>query len=477
MMRSLKGRLLVGMVTGMVCLLIVFGLVIYTVVSHTLVSRFDASLAMAAKAVAGQVEQGKAGVEAESQDLLIPAFVRKRHPYFFEMWLEDKSVLARSQSLGSADLPSFAGAYDVPVFRAVTLPDGLPGRAVSLTFSPKPSDDAPPPARSSRVLLVLACDSESLNAHLRTLKWLLLSGSAGTTLVSLLVAAAVVSRGLQPLNTLAKEISDINTDHLQRRVAAEGMPTEVLPVAYKLNRLLTRLEEAFERERCFTADVAHEMRTPLAGLRSTIEVSLLRSRPASEYRDALCECQSIGARMQSIVDSLLMLARLDAGQIHPNHDPIHVSDLVNDCWQDFSSVASARGITFENALPPDLTCAGDRQLLLLILCNLLSNAAEYTNNAGHIRIAAEAADPVRICLTNTGCRLPAGPVPQVFNRFWRGDVSRTSLGGHCGLGLALIQRAVDVLGWQIDAAVESDEVFKIGLTLGPKGDFGGYQGV
>ncbi len=477
MMRSLKGRLLVGMVAGMASLLIVFGAVIYTVVSHMLVATADASLAMAAKAVAGQVEQGKTGVEVDSQDLHVPSLVRTHRAYFFEMWLENGSVLARSQSLHGGDLASFAGPSDAPIFRTVTLPGGLPGRAVSLTFSPKPSDEGPSRAHPARVLLVLAHGSETLNVQLRTLKWLLLCGSGGTILVSLLVAAAVVGRGLQPLHTLAKEIADVNTDHLQRRVAAGGMPAEMLPVAEKLNHLLSRLQDAFERERCFTADVAHEMRTPLAGLRSTIEVCLHRSRPAPEYRDALAECLSIGKRMHSMVDSLLMLARLDAGQVRLNPDRILVSDAVNACWQDYAPAAGAHGIVFENALPPDLTCTTDRQLLLLILSNLLSNAAEYTTDAGRIRIAAEGGDPVRFCIANTGCCLPVGPVPQVFDRFWRGDTSRTSAGGHCGLGLALVQRAVDVLGWQIDAAVESGGVFKVSLTLGPREDFGEYQGV
>jgi two-component system, OmpR family, heavy metal sensor histidine kinase CusS len=477
MMRSLKGRLLVGMVAGMACLLVVFGVVIYTVVSRTLVNSFDASLAMAAKAIAGQVEQGKTGVEAESQDLRLPALVRRRRAYFFEMWLEDGRVFARSESLGGANLPSFAGPYDVPIFQPVTLPNGLAARAVSLTFSPRPSDEAqPPPEHPTRVLLVVAHGSDALDLQLWTLRWLLLSGAAGTTLVSLLVAAAVVGRGLQPLHTLARQIAGINTNHLQQRVAAKGMPSEMLPVAEKLNHLLSRLQEAFDRERCFTADVAHEMRTPLAGLRSTIEVSLYRSRSAAEYRDALAECLSIGSRMQSMVDSLLTLARLDAGQVQLNPDQVLVGDTVNACWQDYAAAASARGIVFENGLPPSLTCTTDRRLLLLILSNLLSNAAEYTNEAGRICIAVNGADPVRICFANTGCCLQVGPVPQVFDRFWRGDTSRTSTGGHCGLGLALAQRAVNVLGWHIDAAVESGGVFKVSLTLGLRNDRGEDQG-
>jgi two-component system, OmpR family, heavy metal sensor histidine kinase CusS len=465
MMRSLKGRLLVGTVTGMACLLIIFGLLIYTVVRHTLVASFDSSLAMAAKAVAGQVELGKMGVEAESQDLRVPAFVRRHRAYFFEIWLEDRSVLARSISLGDAHLEPFAGPFDVPVFRSVTLPDGQPGRAVSLTFSPRPADDRPLPAHSPRVLLVLARGSEPMTLHLRTLKWLLLAGDTGTVLVSLLLAVAVVRRGLQPLHTLAKEIANISTERLQIRVGAKAMPAEMLPVADKLNQLLVRLEEGFERERCFTSDVAHEMRTPLAGLRSTIEVSLLRTRTGAEYRESLAECLAIGKRMQSMVDSLLTLARLDAGQVPLNPDRILISDEVNRCWQDYGPAAAQRGVVFHNAIPVQPECTADRQLFLLILSNLLSNAAEYTNDGGQIHVTVEETTPPQLEISNTGCQLDAEQVTHVFDRFWRGGDCRSPSGDHCGLGLALVQRAANVLGWQIRADVAEDR-FRVQLTLG-----------
>ena len=216
----------------------------------------------------------------------------------------------------------------------------------------------------------------------------------------------------------------------------------------------------------FTADVAHELRTPLAGLRSTIEVTVARTREADEYQAALSDCLAITENMQTMVNNLLTLARIDANQMTFRCDQIRLAELVNSSWHTFSHKALERGITFNNRIPAEMTCNSDSDSLSIVLSNLLANAAEYTNQNGQIWIEANQADNrIEIAVANTGCRLTNDQVSHIFDRFWRGDSSRTDTGIHCGLGLALVERLVRASGGSITVELQDGGIFIIRLVL------------
>ena len=196
-----------------------------------------------------------------------------------------------------------------------------------------------------------------------------------------------------------------------------------------------------------------------------MEFALARTRGQAEYQEAFADCLDIAKNMRSMVDNLLMLARLDAGQIHPHNEAVAVADIIYECWRLHAPKAVGRSIVFCNALPPTLEVRADRGILLLVVSNLLANAAEYVNDGGQVRIELIRERPMEICFSNTGCGLTAEQVPHVFERFQRGDVARTSAGVHCGLGLALVQRAMLAIGGQAKAAVREGGVFVIELTF------------
>jgi signal transduction histidine kinase len=262
----------------------------------------------------------------------------------------------------------------------------------------------------------------------------------------LIIGAYVVRRGLYPLTTIATEITAISEDNLATRITAQRVPTEIAPIKSRLNELLSRLQTSFDRERQFNADVAHELRTPLAGIRSTIEVALTRSRDATEYQAALSDCLQIAKDMESVVNNLLILARLEAQQISFKTEPVRLSELLDSCWRCFSKKANERKIVFENKVPAELICHSDSEHLSMVFSNLLDNAAEYGDQGGQIRTAAQRiGDSVEIAVSNTGCQLTVEEVTKVTDFFWRADSSRSDAGIHCGLGLALVQRIVKAL--------------------------------
>lgn len=462
-MRSLRARLLVGIISGMTMLLVISGFAIYTVTRRSLVSQFDASLAATARILAAAVECDDDKFELELDIQKMPEFQSAEHPAYYQFWREDGTVIARSASLGADDLLHFEGSLDTLVLQALNLRNDRPGRAVALKFRPEVQDRND---KQQPLILVVARDAGDLYYNLKFLRWLLATVSVGTITISFFVAAFVVRQGLHPLNSIAAEIAAIREDNLAARIATRHIPAEMVPIKDRLNDLLSRLEMSFKRERRFTADVAHELRTPLAGMRSTLEVALTKHRDVSEYQASLSDCLAIAQNMQKMMDNLLTLTRVDANQMTFSRERIQLADLVNSCWKPFSGRALERSITFENRLPDEMTCESDPETLSMVFSNLLDNAVEYTNEGGQIWLTgSQNQNCVEITIANTGCRLTSEQVSQVFDCFWRGDSARTDTGVHCGLGLALVQKLVGALGGRTIVEIHDGEIFTLRLAL------------
>jgi signal transduction histidine kinase len=476
MNKSLKWRLLGWTAGGMALLLGVFGVAVYTLAHDLLWGEFDDSLQATARTLAALVKMEEGKIEMDLVERDMPEFSRARKPAYLELW-DGKKVILRSASLGSQDLERLEARSTKPLCHTVTLPDGRRGRLAALLFVPN-ADPGEENSRSEEddhethaamaprpLVLAVARDTQTLDANLAALRWLLIGAGAGSVVLMLVVASLVVRQGLRPLGALASRIAAIRADDLADRVPVEALPVEMVPVGVRLNELLERLQAAFHRERTLTGDVAHELRTPLAGMRSTMEVTLSRPRQPGEYRESLAECLEIVRQTQTMADNLLTLARLEGGQAAAQPEVVFLAELAESLWRPLATQAQTRGIAWENRLDPALECRADVALLKTTLSNLLANAAEYTNNGGLVEATGEVRDgKVEVTLTNTGCTLSAEDVPHVFERFWRGDAARGSTGVHCGLGLSLAERAVAALGGTLSAEV-TEGLFKVRLVL------------
>ena len=200
------------------------------------------------------------------------------------------------------------------------------------------------------------------------------------------------------------------------------------PVVAKLNELLVRLRESFLREQRFTADVSHELRTPLAGLRTTLEVAASRERAAPEYRAAIEQAGAVVLEMQALCENLLALARLDAGLVPIRPQEVPLRALVQACWHAFQLPAHQRNLAFENEIDAESVVEIDPDQLRIIVSNLLSNAATYTTPGGTIRVRGglvNAEPDLLLAVLDTGPRIPDDLLPLVFDRFVRGDVTRS----------------------------------------------------
>ncbi len=469
-MRSLRTRLLAGIIGGIILLLVIFSLLIYVVIRSALLEQFDTTLTSIAQVLAGSVEIDGDEIELEFEVQQMPEFRNAEHPTHFQLWSDDGTVVAKSALLGAHNLVRLEGILDKPVFENLQDNNDKPQRVVGLKFVPRTADnedeDDGRPTNEQTLTLVVARNTGDLLGQLRFLRSLLLIASAAVITLSLLISAIVVRQGLRPLNFIAAEIGAIRADSLTDRIGAQHVSTEIVPIKNRLNELLSRLEASFNRERQFNSDVAHELRTPLAGIRSTIEVSLRRARDNDEYKRVLSDCQDIVENMQTMINNLLMLARLDSQQISFKTERIQLAEMVNSCWRSFSNKAQKREIVFENRIPDEMSCRSDSEYLSMIFMNLIDNAVEYADQGGRIWIIARQADgSLELVVSNTGCQLSAEHATDVFESFWRGDTSRSDTGTHCGLGLALVQRLATALGGNAIAELQREEVFTVRLIL------------
>jgi signal transduction histidine kinase len=310
------------------------------------------------------------------------------------------------------------------------------------------------------VTLVLAEDVASRDAALGTVRrWSWLLGVVTLALVAA-VTTLTVRRGLRPLSRLATAIGAIDPARPGARLPAEPRPSELEAVARVLDELLARLDASVARERRFTADVSHELRTPLAGLRTLLDITARRDRSTDEYRTAVVEAAAIVVQLGVLVDDLLLLARLDAGQVPVTRAPVPLRALVADCWAPHAEAAARRGLRFDNRVADDVALDTDRDKLRVVIANLLANAAEYTEDGGWI--AADAGDAI-LDVTDSGPPIAAADLERVFERMWRAEAARSG-GVHAGIGLSLARTLCEALGFALTAATLDDGAVRFRIT-------------
>jgi two-component system, OmpR family, sensor kinase len=235
---------------------------------------------------------------------------------------------------------------------------------------------------------------------------------------------------------------------LSQRISNGETESELGQLASVLNSTFARLETAFAQQRQFTADAAHELRTPVSVMLTQAQTALNRERGAAEYREAVEACQRSAQRMRRLIESLLELARLDAGQEPMKRDKVDLSQTAWDCAEHIRSLAAARGIRIQCDLSP-VEYHGDAERLAQVITNLLSNAVQYNKANGEIRLSAKLQGRmILLAVSDTGPGISRADLPHLFDRFYRADPSRSS--GQTGLGLAISKAIVEAHGGTIE---------------------------
>jgi two-component system sensor histidine kinase QseC len=470
---SIQGGLIRTMLVGVVGGAAMTGAVLYLYVRAALLRQFDQSLLAKARALAMLVERSREGhLEFDFLPTAMPEFISAAGGEFFQMRRQDGTTFARSPSLQSGEFPPAASTAEIAI-HDLMLPVGRAGRAIELRFKPRPEvdDDGRPLSAAGpapTLLLTLARDRVELDRTLRVLASSLLGAGMVLALGAAGLVGWAVRRGLRPLRGVADRAAAINADTLDERFPADELPAELVPIASRLNDLLARLQESFRRERRFTADVAHELRTPIAELRAMAEVALKwpeDATAASGQQQAL-DTLAIARQMESVVATLLSLARCHAGALAASVRPdVEVCRLVRDAWQGLDSTIAARRLRLEVRLPGTVEILTDPALLSAIFANLFSNAVRYAPTGGAISctITPLARGGFGMTLENTTDDLRPDDLPHLFEPFWRKEAARTD-GSHCGLGLTLVSAYASLLGLSVEADLPAASRFRITLA-------------
>jgi two-component system heavy metal sensor histidine kinase CusS len=273
-----------------------------------------------------------------------------------------------------------------------------------------------------------------------------------TLAVGLAVGYLLARLGLRPVRRIAREMQAVSTDRLDARVAADRLPAELLDLAETLNAVLGRLEEAFDRLDQFSADVAHELRTPVHNLRQVAEIGLAAGG-AGDDRQALGRVLDESERLTRLIERFLLFARLSDPRAGLTLTPARVAEELAAVADFFASAAAEAGVRLAVDAPPELVFPFDDGLFQRAVSNLVANAIAHTPPGGEITLFA-GCDPggVRVEVRDTGRGIAADALPRLFDRFYRPPESRAA-GRGVGLGLAIVRRAVELHGGTV--AVES----------------------
>ena len=305
---------------------------------------------------------------------------------------------------------------------------------------------------------------EELLARYRLWFWGIL---LATSILVPLVGYRIARHGIRPVEEIAATARRITSTNLRERIESEGYPLELALLAGTFNEMLERLEESFERISRFTADIAHDLRTPVNNIRGEAEVALARARTVDEYRDVLESSLEEAVRLSELIGDLLFLARAESPLTEWQRENVNIGELLTTVRDYYEASATEAGVSLVvNDVAEPLSAELDRSLMLRAVSNLVSNAIAHTPPGGTVTMAAAIENAViRIEVSDTGAGIPVEALPRVFDRFFRVDPSRSQTSGGTGLGLAIVQSILTLHGGSAEIASQLGRGTRVRLRM------------
>jgi len=294
-------------------------------------------------------------------------------------------------------------------------------------------------------------------------------GVGVTTAIAALLGWLAARQGLAPLQRITRTARRLSAERLGERIDARDAPAELRELTEAFNGMLDRLESSFQRLGHFSADIAHELRTPVSNLMTETQVALSRNRSADAYRETLHSNLEEFERLARMIGDMLFLAKADNGLLPRPEETVQLQAEAAALVEFYEALAEEKGIRVQ--VTGAAAVPGDRLMLRRALSNLLSNAIRHTRSGGTVGIRMAAANgEATLAVSNPGPAIPEERLPLLFERFHRVDASRSGQGEGSGLGLAITRSIVEAHGGRI--AVQSTEgltTFTMYLPHAPEG--------
>lgn len=442
-----------------VAIMLILGAATYLIdarVDTEVAQRADANLLERAQALSDIFNEQHAAGAVNFPSGRMPAFLADDGRVYFVIDCGGQHVSSSSEAAAMPWPTSVAGQ---PVFADLTDAQDTSLRAVVLRFaqasvlSPAPDESAGNPRQHPADLncsLGLAANRTEVEQFQSSLDLILIGCILLAIVVVAMLVPLLVGRGLRPLAQLTEAMRDIGPEAPERRLGSASAH-ELQPLTVRFNEVLSRMEQGLIRERQFASSVAHELRTPLAELRTLIEVEL-RYPSGIDARTMLADIGSIGIEMERMVEALLLLTRIEGGIEQIRHQPVDVAALTRALRERHRGEAERRRLDMHLNIEGTVVWQGDAALLEILLGNLLGNAIAYAppGSRVHIDCSAEA-----WWVQNEAPTLDAADVKSMGQRFWR---KGRDAGVHTGLGVSLAEAAARAQSLQLRLVLEQGQL-------------------
>ncbi|MCG6888285.1 MAG: hypothetical protein LJE92_01745 [Gammaproteobacteria bacterium] len=461
-MRSISKTITISTILSVALILVAGQLVVDRVVSGWVLQQFDDALQAKARALVTLTKFDGNEVELDFADEFMPEFEASENPEYFELYLGDGRLLETSRSFGRHAEPQFSDQAEEVAIADVMLPDGRKGRRIAVKFTPQIGDDnevlriSIAPQDRPRAILRVSTERETLDAAIQQFHLIILGISLVVLVAVMLSVSRAIKLGLAPLNQIKTEISQISPNAIDRRISSRNQPIELEPIATQFNRVLAEIENAFIREREFSSDVAHELRTPVAEIKSLAEVGL-RWPDEKDIQSYFADIYDSSRQLDRLIENLLHLCRSEEGDIELELIPIELEEIIDKIILGVSAETNERNITIERVAGLMPTIQIDPQWFELILKNLLFNAVAHSPDGSVVTI--EVISEAGFCALEieNPMAVPLGEqdLPMIFKRLWRKDTSRAT-GRHAGIGLSLVKSFADLMNLEVNASISRD---------------------
>jgi two-component system, OmpR family, heavy metal sensor histidine kinase CusS len=434
---SLAFRLTAGYAVAGLFLVFLATISLYLVLVSELEKSTDLFLADKVHVLQTMLRERPDDLDALREEVELESAARRYEQFYIRLLDERNSTILMTP--GMADQLDLSQLADETQNRTVTSVHmkGKDGRAFRVTSASAPIGSAATQTDTIQIAIDTS-QKEGLLARYRFWFWAIL---LATFVIFPLIGYEIARRGIRPVEEMATTARHISSTNLRERILPEGYPSELASLAGTFNQMLDRLEESFERISRFSADIAHDLRTPVNNIRGEAEVALARARTADEYRDVIESSLEEAVRLSDLIGDLLFLARSESPLTHLRRESVDVGELLGGVQEYYEASAADGGVSLTTtAVGEPVIAELDRTLMQRAVGNLISNALANTPPGGAVVLGTNADfSTIRIEVSDTGIGIPAEALPRVFDRFFRVDSSRSQSSGGTGLGLAIVQ--------------------------------------
>ena len=461
-MKSFRAALALRVALGVLALLAASGVVSVLALRTILYRQLDATLlhlaeveAQAGAAASGSEFQFHEGVLLAAREGPSVELIR-----YAQLWRQDGRPVVRSRNLSSdLELPPTALAV-AATGRVATFSQNWRGRPIRSVVYPLVLVGAAHQVH----LLQVAAPTEPLRQTLTRFSALVVVLTLLGTIGAYALGRKLAAVALRPTREITAQAESISAGTLSEHITAHADTEEFTRLVTVLNRMLDRLDGAFQIQRQFTADASHELRAPLTVLKGDIDVTLKRERSTEEYRGTLVRCREEVERLAKLANDLLVLARVDSAMPLEHVAEVDIRGLIHRVVSRFDSAAATRGVRL-TIKAEQVSLAGDERMLDRIVSNLVDNAVRYCRAGGEVRLELADQDGAVLTVRDDGAGISPEHVPRLFVRFFRGDPARQRSDG-AGLGLAIAKAGAEAHGGHLEFVGNGPgAIFRLSLPL------------